>query len=120
MKKLIFIAVLGIFSFGHQLDAQQMKGRPEKGEMLERMQEKLQLTDNQVAQIKAIDAKYESREANLKAQMTKLKEEHKALRAEKKAEIDKVLTAEQREKINAWKDDRQSKRPRGGVRKMQK
>lgn len=119
MKKVIFIAVLGFFTLNQQVNAQEIKAKPNKTEMLAKMQEKLSLSDAQVTQIKGINDKYESREADVKARMQKIKEEHKAIRNEKKAEMDKVLTAEQREKIKAWKEERKDKK-KGQARKVQK
>lgn len=116
MKNLFFTLLIGIIGLNFQANAQEMRGKPAKGEMLQKMQEKLSLTDSQVAQIKAIDEKYENREEDLRSRMQKIKEEHQALKSEKKAEVDKVLTAEQREKIKAWKEERKEKRKVGPPR----
>ncbi|MDO5655597.1 MAG: hypothetical protein Q4G27_05605 [Flavobacteriaceae bacterium] len=105
MKNILFIAIIGIFSLSSSVQAQQVKGKKDKVEMLEKMKEKLQLSDNQISQIKAIDAKYEGRETEIVKKMSEIKEEHNALKTEKKAEIDKILTNEQREKIKIWREE---------------
>ena len=105
MKNSVILMLFVFLTLGGNLNAQQGKhSKMDKGEMLEKMKERLSLSDQQVTQIKAIDAKYKSQEQDLKSQMQKVKEEHKAVRTQKKNEIDQVLTAEQRNKIKEWKN----------------
>lgn len=120
MKKLFLIAFIGLFTLNQTATAQEHRGKPDKGEMLERMKEKLNLSDAQVKQIQAIDAKYEGRESDLKSQMQALKQQHRALRDEKRAEIDKVLTAEQRDKIKTWKENRGERKKDMGRKPMRR
>lgn len=90
------------------MNAQHRDGdhKKEKGEMLEKMKEKLGLSDQQVSKIKAIDAKYQSQEDALKAKAKTLRDQHKELRAKKRKEIDQILTAEQKEKVKSMKKNR--------------
>lgn len=105
MKKSLILLLLVLFTLGGIMNAQHRGGEhtKDKGEMLERMKEKLGLTDQQVSKIKAIDAKYQSQEDALKAKAKTLREEHKALRSKKREEIDQILTAEQKEKVKSMK-----------------
>lgn len=119
MKKNVILILLFVFSFASMANAQSKGDYPkkDKGAMLDKMKEKLSLTDQQVSQIKAIDAKYENEEEALEAKMKSAKDEYRALREKKKAEINKVLTTEQQAKIQEWKKEHKDKR---GKHKMQK
>ena len=119
MKKNVILILLFVFSFASMANAQNKGDYPkkDKGAMLDKMKEKLSLTDQQVSQIKAIDAKYENEEEALEAKMKSAKDEYRALREKKKAEINKVLTTEQQAKIQEWKKEHKDKR---GKHKMQK
>lgn len=105
MKNYAILLLLVFFTLGGTLNAQQREMKPglDKSAMMDRMKEKLSLTDQQVLKIKAIDAKYQNQEQELKAKMKYLKQEYTALRNKKKAEIDVVFTPEQRTKIKDWK-----------------
>ncbi|MDG4945574.1 Spy/CpxP family protein refolding chaperone [Weeksellaceae bacterium KMM 9713] len=111
MKKSLILLLLVFFTLGGIMNAQHRDGehKKDKGEMLERMKEKLGLTDQQVSKIKAIDAKYQSQEDALKAKAKTLREEHKALRSKKREEIDQILTAEQKEKVKSMKKNRKKR-----------
>jgi len=66
---------------------------------LNRMQERLTLTDSQVDKIFAIDTKY--REKSFKNR--KDPDTLRSIRDERRKEIEKVLTPEQREKYRNWR-----------------
>lgn len=106
MKNSVILSLFVIFMLGGTLDAQQKgkRAKMNKSEMMEKMKERLSLTDQQVSQIQAIDAKYKSQEEDLKSRMKKVREEYKEVRKQKKNEIDQILTEEQRKKISEWKD----------------
>lgn len=108
MKNSLILLVLVLFTLGGIMTAQHRDGghKKEKGEMLEKMKEKLGLSDQQVSKIKAIDAKYQSQEDALKAKAKTLRDQHKELRAKKREEIDQILTAEQKEKVKSMKKNR--------------
>jgi periplasmic protein CpxP/Spy len=79
---------------------------PRPGERLKQMAEKLDLSDEQVAKIKAI---FEAEAQEIKAlrkdgePTPEKREQMKAIREKIKAEIDAVLTPEQREKAEAMR-----------------
>ena len=107
MRNSVLLVLLVFITLGGKLNAQQFgsEAKRDKTEMLEKMKERLSLSDQQVTQIKAIDAKYLKQQQESKDKMTKLREEHQALRDQKKAEIDQVLTADQRQKMTDWRND---------------
>lgn len=76
----------------------------------DRMTKKLDLSEDQAKQIYALNLESEQEREVLKAEMKKLKEKSKAKRLEKMADIEKILTAEQNEKIEALKAKRQEKK----------
>lgn len=107
MKNSVLLMLLVFLTLGGNMTAQQrgLEANRDKGEMLDKMKEKLSLTDQQVSQIKAIDSKYSNQEQDFRNKMTKLREEHQALRDQKKSEIDKILSTEQRQKITEWRKE---------------
>lgn len=112
MKKSFLYVLLLVFSFGTSLMAQEYHHghKKDKGEMIEMMKKKLDLTDQQVNEIKAIAAKYKDQEEALKSKMKSLHGEFKKLREQKKSEIDKVFNAEQKAKIQKMKAERKKRK----------
>ncbi len=108
MKKTIVASIiflsLGVTSFA-QID-EKAPMNPEKRmehrkEMKEKMAEKLGLTPEQISQVNAIDAKYEAQEMKMMKAFEELRTQRKNLMDAKRAEIKKLLTPEQAEKIEA-------------------
>ena len=81
----------------------------DKDKMIEKLTTSLGLSTVQVNQVKAIEANYDLQEEALKQQFEALKEQRKALREAKKAEIDQILTLEQRAKLETLKAERKAK-----------
>lgn len=97
-------------------------------ERLAKMQEKLGLSDTQVADIKAIKSSYQSEFQALREKakalkesgadreaMQPIREEMKALREKVKGEVGQILTADQKAKLEELKAERGSRR--GGGRR---
>lgn len=92
--------------------------RISKGQMLEKMTKRLDLSAEQVKQIKGIDEKYKKEEEQMRKESETLRERRKALREKKKEEIDQVLTEEQKAKVKEMREKRGKKK--GGKRGMSK
>ncbi|MGM5629810.1 hypothetical protein O2K51_02825 [Apibacter raozihei] len=73
-------------------------------DLKDKMAKELNLSENQIKQINAIDDKYKSQEESLHAQAEAIHEKRKKLREDKKAEIDKIFTEEQKLKLKDMKD----------------
>ncbi len=82
----------------------------DKEKMLEHLTESLDLSASQVESIKKIDASFESEEAKIEGQMKALREKKREIMKQKKAEIDKVLTREQKAKLHEMKEKRRERR----------
>ena len=112
MKRLLLLGLILISTAAFSQVTNQQK--PTKEEMEKRKQEfedkmnkELKLTPEQIQQVNAIDQKYKGQEDTLRSQL-------KTLRESKKAEIDKVLTDEQKLKL---KDMRQKLHGNDGMKK---
>jgi Spy/CpxP family protein refolding chaperone len=126
MKKLITTVGLGIlialtsvnFAQDHPIkhktltkdERKNMSAEEKAKHKTDRMTKKLDLSEDQAKQIYALNLESEQEREVLKAEMKKLKEKSKAKRLEKMADIEKILTAEQNEKIKALKAKRQEKK----------
>lgn len=89
----------------------------EKKDKIERLRAKLDLSEEQVEKLKAIDAKYKAKKEELKAKMEPLKDQMKVLKEEKRAtmkaqgdEMEQILTAEQLAKFEEMKKAHMEKR----------
>jgi Spy/CpxP family protein refolding chaperone len=114
-----FVAGLigGVFGDRYYLQKRHDRGRP-RPPLLEQMAKDLGLSADQQEQIKKI---FEKNEAKLKELRTDMHDRLKSLRAELKKEIDSVLTAEQRQKIETMIEKhthRDRKRPEEGSEKQ--
>lgn len=125
MKKLILVGFVAAM-MGANLHAQEMRTsdkRVNKEARLVKLQEKLDLTDAQVAALKDLDLKFIPKEKALEAKREALRKEQKAFHERKIAEMEKILTPEQLEKFRATKSKRkahfQEKRPRPRLKRQQ-
>ena len=113
MKKIIVLGalVMGTFAFAQE---QQPEGKDffegKKEEMKAKMAEKLSLTETQKTQVDAIDQKYAAEEEALKQQFEELRKKRQALHDKKKAEFETILTAEQKQKLEQMKAQREAKK----------
>lgn len=113
MKKVLFVAALLL---GTVAMAQEGKERakltPEERceKKMEKMDEQLDLSDDQVAKIKAIHMANSDKMEAKRAEMKKLKDEMKVMRDASKAEIEKVLTDDQKEKLKEIEAKRKAKK----------
>ncbi len=81
-----------------------------KEKMIEHLTKTLDLSESQVASIKEIDASFEHEESKIDGQLKALKEKKREIMQRKKEEIDKVLTTDQKAKLQEMKKDRREKR----------
>lgn len=125
MKKTIQrLAVIGFAVLGFtQMNAQKgMKEFSEKDiqEMKERRLEKmtkhLELSDNQISQIKNIEAKYADEEKALHEEMKAKHEANKSKHEAMKEEMNAILTPEQREKFENRQKKHEGKRGGHGMK----
>ena len=121
MKKVVALValvgcmVVGSSSFGQDVQKEK-KERVEKSpiekaeKMTEKMTEDLNLTEEQVEEVKQVNVYHIQEMEEIKQKMKALKAEAKAKREEHKKNVDKILTEEQR-KIHAEKiAERKAKR----------
>lgn len=115
MKKLVILSALAVFliaplTFGQKGKEAKVSPEVKKEKKLDRMDEELDLSDDQRKKIEAIHAKYEPQQEANKKEMEKLREERKKINEAKKAEMKAVLTPEQLKKMEELKKERQVKR----------
>lgn len=92
------------------------QGKMKKEKMIERLTENLDLSNDQVEAIKKIDQSFEAEEKQIEDQIKALRDQKKEIMKAKKAEIDKVLTDDQKAKLNEMKKERRAKRRAEGSR----
>lgn len=108
MKKLILSAAfLGLGVFGFAQTTTKADFNQKKAERLQQMKQELNLTDAQVAQIKAL---HESKAAERKQEMTAKKEDRMQKMKENEAEMQKILTPEQYKKFQELKAKKMAER----------
>ncbi len=110
MKKLILSAAflgLGIFGFAQTAQSRTVDFQQKKAERLQKMKQELNLTDAQVAQIKAL---HESKAAERKQEMTSKKEDRIKMMKENDAEMQKILTPDQYKKFQEIKAKKMAER----------
>jgi len=108
MKKLILSAAfLGLGVFGFAQTTTKADFTQKKAERLQQMKQELNLTDAQVAQIKAL---HESKAAERKQEMTAKKEDRMQKMKENEAEMQKILTPEQYKKFQELKAKKMAER----------
>ena len=108
MKKLILSAAfLGLGVFGFAQTAAKVDYSQRKAEHLQKMKAELNLTDAQVAQLKAL---HESKVAERKQDMTAKKEDRMQKMKENEAEMQKILTPEQFKKYQELKAKKMAER----------
>ncbi|WP_312825065.1 Spy/CpxP family protein refolding chaperone [Epilithonimonas sp.] len=108
MKKLILSAAfLGLGVFGFAQTTAKADHSQKKAEHLQKLKQELNLTDAQVAQLKAL---HESKAAERKAEMTAKKEDRMQKMKENEAEMQKILTPEQYKKFQELKAKKMAER----------
>ncbi|WP_333853618.1 hypothetical protein [Epilithonimonas sp.] len=108
MKKLILSAAfLGLGVFGFAQTTAKADHSQKKAERLQQMKQELNLTDAQVAQIKAL---HESKAAERKQEMTAKKVDRMQKMKENEAEMQKILTPEQYKKFQELKAKKMAER----------
>jgi len=108
MKKLILSAAfLGLGVFGFAQTTSKADYTQKKAERLQKMKQELNLTDAQVAQIKAL---HESKAAERKAEMATKKIDRAQKMKENEAEMQKILTPEQYKKFQELKAKKMAER----------
>ncbi len=76
-----------------------------KKRMMDRLTEKLGLTEDQIREVKKIEDEYAVQLYELKEKMEKVRKEYHQLSKEKREKIKKILTAEQIEKLESLRKD---------------
>ena len=110
MKKLILSAAflgLGVFGFAQTTSDRKGDFEQKKAARMQEMKQELNLTDAQVAQLKAL---HESKAAERKAEMTAKKEDRMQKMKENEAEMQKILTPEQYKKFQELKAKKMAER----------
>ncbi|GGG54659.1 hypothetical protein [Epilithonimonas arachidiradicis] len=108
MKKLILSAAfLGLGVFGFAQTTTKADFTQKKAERLQQMKQELNLTDAQVAQIKAL---HESKAAERKQEMAAKKEDRMQKMQQNEAEMQKILTPEQYKKFQELKAKKMAER----------
>lgn len=112
MKKIVALSVLAVFFIAPMTFAQKgkVKSEEKKEQRLDRMDEELDLSDDQRKKMEAIHAKYKHQEDANKAAMEKLREERKKIKEAKKSEMKTVLTPEQAKKMEDMHQERKEKK----------
>ncbi|WP_379968929.1 hypothetical protein [Epilithonimonas sp. UC225_85] len=108
MKKLILSAAflgLGVFGFAQQTAKVDMEQK--KAEHMQKLKQELNLTDAQVAQLKAL---HESKAAERKQDMSTKKQDRMQKMKENEAEMQKILTPEQYKKFQDLKAKKMAER----------
>ena len=110
MKKLILSAAflgLGVFGFAHTIEGGKASFEQRKADHLQKMKQELNLTDTQVAQLKALQ---ESKAAERKQEMATEKIDRVQKMKENEAEMQKILTPEQYKKFQELKAKKMAER----------
>ena len=110
MKKLILSAAflgLGVFGFAQTTSDRKGDFEQKKAARMQEMKQELNLTDAQVAQIKAL---HESKAAERKQEMKAKKEDRMQKMKENEAEMQKILTPEQYKKFQELKAKKMAER----------
>ena len=116
MKKILYIGALLItttyaFTQSKCDDHKDHEKKEEKlKEMRDKMAKELSLTDEQIKKINLIEDKYKIQEDQLRNKSEELRKQIHKLKENKKSEIDKVFTEEQRQKIKKIKEDMHAKK----------
>jgi len=103
MKKIILSAAflgLGVFGFAQQTKSTDADRMQKKAEHLQKMKQELNLTDTQVAQLKAL---HESKAAARKQDFDAKKGDRMQKMKENEAEMQKILTPDQFKKFQELK-----------------
>ncbi len=82
----------------------------DRKKMLERLSKTIELTPSQVAQIKKVDAAFEEKEREIDEKMKEIHEKRREIMKAKKAELDKILTPEQKEKLKEMRKEKRENR----------
>ncbi len=112
MKKIILSSaflVLGVFAFSQQTMSADKKAdfQAKQQEKMMKMKTEYNLSDTQVAQIKALhESKMEARKAEIKVEKTEKRQQMKAKMEQNDQDMKNILTAEQYKK---WQDNKQQK-----------
>ncbi|WP_313100752.1 hypothetical protein [Epilithonimonas sp.] len=110
MKKLILSAAflgLGVFGFAQTTSDRKADFEQKKAARMQEMKQELNLSDAQVAQIKAL---HESKAAERKQEMIAKKEDRMQKMKENEAEMQKILTPDQFKKFQALKEKKMAER----------
>lgn len=110
MKKLILSAAflgLGVFGFAQTIEGGKASFEQRKADHLQKMKQELNLTDTQVAQLKALQ---ESKAAERKQEMATEKIDRVQKMKENEAEMQKILTPEQYKKFQELKAEKMAER----------
>ena len=110
MKKLILSAAflgLGVFGFAQTTSDRKGDFEQKKAARMQEMKQELNLTDAQVAQIKAL---HESKAAERKQEMATKKIDRAQKMKENEAEMQKILTPEQYKKFQELKAKKMAER----------
>ena len=108
MKKLILSAAfLGVGVFGFAQTTAKTDHSQKKAEHLQKLKQELNLTDAQVAQLKAL---HESKAAERKQEMKAKKEDRMQKMKDNEAEMQKILTPDQFKKFQALKEKKMAER----------
>lgn len=120
MKLSKLLLVMSVMLIGvYSLDAQRSPKSAEamelrKSSYMDKLADELQLTDKQKAEIEKSNQKYIAERKSLVNDYQKVRDEHRAkmkVVAEKeRAELDKILTAEQQAKLKALKEEKKAQR----------
>ncbi len=110
MKKLFLTAAflgLGVFGFAQTTQARKADFEQKKAERLQKMKQELNLSDAQVAQIKAL---HEQKAAERKQEMLAKKEDRMKMMKDNEADMQKILTPEQYKKFQELKAKKMAER----------
>jgi len=110
MKKLFLTAAflgLGVFGFAQTTQARKADFEQKKAERLQKMKQELNLSDAQVAQIKAL---HERKAAERKQEMLAKKEDRMKMMKDNEADMQKILTPEQYKKFQELKAKKMAER----------
>ncbi|WP_313269768.1 Spy/CpxP family protein refolding chaperone [Epilithonimonas vandammei] len=110
MKKLILSAAflgLGVFGFAQTTSDRKGDFEQKKAARMQEMKQELNLTDAQVAQIKAL---HEKKAAERKQEMAAKKQDRMKMMKDNEAEMQKILTPDQFKKFQALKEKKMAER----------
>lgn len=110
MKKIILSTAflgLGVFGFAQQSKSATVDHSQRKAEYMQKMKQELNLSDDQVAQLKAL---HEKKTAERKADFAAKKEDRMAKMKENEAEMQKILTPDQFKKFKEIRAEKMANR----------